>query len=585
MLVKRAGDVFGRAKRVRSVLEKQWVRIALAAVLLIAGMAQIGAPVLSDNAVRQSLGISGVPAGASAYVYRYTNQADGTAQVARSEVGSSAWTNVATLHASLLQLLASDEPGQQTEFARTSGALWRSVDDGSTWAVVSNVPGKPLSLAVASGAANLVLVGTDSGGLYVSSDQGASWRPAGGPLSLAGAGAVAVSAVSVNPADAQVAYAISQYTMATPEGAHSIQGVYVSVDDARHWFSMAAEQPVPVPVAAALSALGANVQLYPVAGQLLAVSAAGPAGLQTFELTLGPQLLSSLEAPDGGLRAAAAQALGLTGNADAVAPLLQHLRDPDQAAGDQAAEALGHLGDTAALPALRAALVDSHEAVRGRAAYALGLLRDTASIPALANMLRSDGPLARSSAASGLAALGTPGAVAALVQQLGDSQLTPQRQVAMGALEEVGQPAAGQVMGALQASDVVVRRNAAELLGYMAPPEAVPALAQALSDGDAQVRAEAAAALGAIGTVPAQQALAQTMALTKDSSTRQAATQALAQAQALSSQREPQHVTLGSAAMHVLSQLPAGRWTFLVLLAALAATLLVFSPRKATGTN
>ncbi len=380
--------------------------------------------------------------------------------------------------------------------------------------MAGGLPGKPLSLAVAAGAANLVLVGTDGSGLYLSSDRGTSWRPAGGPLSLEGAGAVAVSALSVNPADDQAFYAISTYTMATPEGVHSIQATYVSVDDARHWFTMAVETPVPVNTA--ISSPGPNVQLYPVGGQLLAVSAAGPSSMQTFELVLGPELLNGLEAPDAGLRAAAATAMGLTGDADAVAPLLRHLKDPDQAAGDRTAEALGHLGDSAALPALRAALSDSNEAVRGRAAYALGLLQDTASIPALFNMLRSDGPLARSSAASGLAALGTPEAIWVLVQQLSASGPTPQSQVAMQALEEVGQSAAPQVIGALSSPDAMARRNAAELLGYMAPPQAVPALAQALGDPDAEVRAQAALALGGIGTVPAQQALAHTTAVTQD---------------------------------------------------------------------
>jgi HEAT repeat protein len=571
-------------KRARNVLGRQWIRIALAAVLLFAGMAQIGAPVLSDNAVRQSLGMSGQPAAAFTYVYRVANQPDGTARVERSEVGSSDWTEASTMRGPILQLASSQEPGHQTEFARTAGAILRSVNAGSSWTVAGGLPGKPLSLAVASGAADLVLVGTDSSGLYLSSDQGTSWRPASGPLSLDGAGAVAVSALSVNPADDQVSYAISTYTMATPEGVHSIQAAYVSVDDARHWFTMAVERPVPVDMA--ISSLGPNVQLYPVAGQLLAVSAAGPSSMQTFELVLGPELLNGLEAPDAGLRAAAASAMGLTGDADAVAPLLRHIKDPDQAAGDRAAEALGHLGDSAAVPALRAALSDSNEAVRGRAAYALGLLQDTASIPALFNMLRSDGPLARNSAASGLAAMGTPEAIWALVQQLSASGLTPQGQVAMQALEEVGPSAAPQVIGALRSPDTMARRNAAELLGYMTPPQAVPALAQALSDPDAEVRAQAAWALGGIGTVPAQQALAQTMAVTQDISTRQAATQALAQAQQMSSQREPMNVTLASAAMHALSQLPASRWTFLLLLALFAATLLAFSaPRKATGSR
>ncbi len=332
---------------------------------------------------------------------------------------------------------------------------------------------------------------------------------------------------------------------------------------------------------AAISTLGPDAQLLPVAGRLLAVSAVGQQGTGTFELGVGPVLLDSLEASDASLRAAAAQALGLTGDASAVAPLLSHVKDADQAAGDSAAQALGHLGDQAAISALRADLSDSNEAVRARAATALGLLKDTASIPALAAMLDNDGPLAHGSAASGLAAMGTPSAVSALVQQLSGSDQAPAPGLAMQALEEIGTPAVTQVIAALQATSIPVRRNAAELLGYMAPRQAVPALAQALSDPDSQVREGAASALGQIGSVPAQQALARAMASSSDAGTRQAATRAFAQAQASSSQRVAVQLTLGPAAMHALSQIPAGRWTFLALLGTLAAALLFFRPQAA----
>ncbi len=546
-------------------------------------MAQAGAPILSDNAVKQSLGMAGVSAPAPVFVYRYTNQPDGTGRVERSQAGSSQWTDVLTIHGPILQLASLDEPGHQAVFARTAAVLWRSVDGGASWSAAAGLPGKPLSLAIAPGAADLVLVGTEGSGLYVSSDEGASWRPAGGPLSLQGAGSVAVGAVAVNPVDGQVTYAIARFTMAAPDGEHSTQAIYVSVDGARHWFASPAQHPVPADEA--LNSLGPNVRLFPVSGQPLAVSAAGQSGTQVFELTLSPGLLKDLDGQDAGLRAAAAQALGLTGDAGAVAPLLRHVKDPDQAVGDRATEALGHLGDKVAIPPLRADLTDHDEAVRARAAYALGLLKDTASIPELAAMMQDDGPLARGSAAAGLAAMGTPTAVTVLVHQLNGPDQAPGPQLAMQALEGIGEPAAGQVIGALQAPQTAVRRNAAELLGYMTPQQAVPALAQAMADPDSGVRAQAAWALGQIGTVPAQQALTQAMASTKHNGMRQAATEALAEAQKVSSQREPIQVTVASAAMHALSELPASRWTFLVLLATLAGALLFFRPHAPMETR
>ncbi len=225
-------------KRARSILEKRWVRVALAATLLFAGMAQAGAPIFSAGAPAQPQGSSAGLAATQAYLYRYVDEPDGTAQVQRSQVGSGDWATVSTIHAPVLQLAAIASTGHQALFARTANAVWRSVDDGSTWSGITGLSGRPLSMAVAPGSANLVLVGTEGSGLYVSSDQGTSWRQAGGRLSPQGAGAVAVSAVTVNPVDDQVSYAIAGYTMAVPDGDHTLQAVYVSVDAARHWFPM-----------------------------------------------------------------------------------------------------------------------------------------------------------------------------------------------------------------------------------------------------------------------------------------------------------------------------------------------------------
>jgi hypothetical protein len=44
-----------------------------------------------------------------------------------------------------------------------------------------------------------IFLGTDDHGLYTSTDSGKTWQAAGGRLSLVGAGALAISALMVNP--------------------------------------------------------------------------------------------------------------------------------------------------------------------------------------------------------------------------------------------------------------------------------------------------------------------------------------------------------------------------------------------------
>jgi HEAT repeat protein len=66
-------------------------------------------------------------------------------------------------------------------------------------------------------------------------------------------------------------------------------------------------------------------------------------------------------------------------------------------------------------------------------------------------------------------------------------------------------PALEQVVRA--GSATTARRNAAEVLGWIAAPGSTPALVSALGDNDADVRAEAAWALGEISSPAAREAL------------------------------------------------------------------------------
>lgn len=85
------------------------------------------------------------------------------------------------------------------------------------------------------------------------------------------------------------------------------------------------------------------------------------------------------------------------------------------------------------------------------------------------------------------------------VNDLGDSGLTLKRQTAQQNLEAAGEEAVPALLVALRSNDVNVRRNAADILGYIASPRATSALIQSLgNDPVADVRLNAAWGLGEI---------------------------------------------------------------------------------------
>jgi HEAT repeat protein len=436
----------------------------------------------------------------TAATYRYMGQSNGTTAVQRSPDGGVTWQAAGMIPEPVAQLAVN--LAHDTEVvARTNASLWRSADSGVNWTRLDTLPGRPLALAISGNGepSGRIFAGTATQGLYSSLDGGATWQAAGGPLSARGAGALAVSALAVNPSDPQVVYAAATFTLSTPEGQHRVQSVLVSVDDGRRWFEM-----TPAP-----RFTSSITQLTPHNGSSLAVWLMGPFDTQMVNLAVTPALISGLEDADAAIRAATAQALGLSQDRTLLPVLMRHLRDADPLAGDAVAQAIGRLGDPAAVPLLMLALSDSDEVIRARAATALGLLKARVAIPQLDAMLQRDGPLARRAAAEGLAAIGTPAAIAALARPLRDVEMTPVRYMAMHGLEMAGQGAIMPLRLALMDNNPVVRRNAAEMLGWLGAADAVPDLVQSLSDQDAAVRAQANWALGEIHTAPAQLALRQ----------------------------------------------------------------------------
>lgn len=115
------------------------------------------------------------------------------------------------------------------------------------------------------------------------------------------------------------------------------------------------------------------------------------------------------------------------------------------------------------------------------------------------------------------------------VNALNQEGLTTQRQQAMTELENAGEAAVPALIVALRSENPVLRRNAADMLGYIASPQALTALRYTLlNDLAPQVRRDAAWALGEIQGLASLNDLEQAAVLDKNQSVRHAAADSIA---------------------------------------------------------
>lgn len=115
------------------------------------------------------------------------------------------------------------------------------------------------------------------------------------------------------------------------------------------------------------------------------------------------------------------------------------------------------------------------------------------------------------------------------VSDLREDALTSRRQEAQRQLEAAGEAAAPALMTALRSNDPIQRRNAAEMLGYIASPTAGAALSEVLrNDAIPTVRRNAAWALGEIASPANWNDLQQASVLDSSASVRQTAQDSLA---------------------------------------------------------
>jgi HEAT repeat protein len=202
----------------------------------------------------------------------------------------------------------------------------------------------------------------------------------------------------------------------------------------------------------------------------------------------------ALRSPDPEVRAQAVKKLSVTKDPRAAQVLLLYLGDPDQKVGLYMAQTLGNLAEEDALAALRFALWDPDPNIRWRAAMALGDQGDPQAVPGLARLLQDPEKLVQNVAANALAQIGTPEAVEALAEGLGSPEPSTVNNT-MNGLQRLGPGALPALTSILKLGNPQARRNAATLLGYLADPQAAPALQQAARDQDVEVRAEARWAL------------------------------------------------------------------------------------------
>jgi HEAT repeat protein len=141
-------------------------------------------------------------------------------------------------------------------------------------------------------------------------------------------------------------------------------------------------------------------------------------------------------------------------------------------------------------------------------------------VDALIDLLKSRSRLDREKAADYLGEIGDPKAVPALIEALGDPAIS---WIAAESLGKLGDKRAVQpLIASLGSDEKWLRRNAAKALGLIGDPAAVEPLIKLLLDGKHDVRQAAAEALGTIGAIESVGAL-QLLSADQDEKVRQTA--------------------------------------------------------------
>jgi HEAT repeat protein len=215
---------------------------------------------------------------------------------------------------------------------------------------------------------------------------------------------------------------------------------------------------------------------------------------------LTQRLLESLSGdPDEEVRAAAADAVGQTGDSAAVAPLAAALGDQAAHVRATSAAALGQPGDPGALPALARAAQDPAADVRAGAVIGLGRLKGDEAVDVLARLAADRSAAVREAVATWLRFTGTGREVALLKPLLADadarvgaSAIESLARLADGGAQRHAVSALGQ---ARRARSAQVRLAAIEALAGVDDPDVTRELERFLKDAQSRVRLAAACVL------------------------------------------------------------------------------------------
>lgn len=436
-----------------------------------------------------------------------------------TDLGTSQQRVTATgLDGDTIQQLVVHGENSQIVLAVTDRGVFRSESAGETWNRVDGLPGDVTSIAAAPDNVNVVYAGTRDAGFFRSRDGGQSWNAANVGLDMVPGASLAITAITVDPAQQGMLYAATGYVLGHTQRVLSPAGIYLSVDGGTDWVRIAGLEPGAEEVTALVPAPNGSVR---------AITASG---VQTYELDAAAAA-RALDSADVNERLAAAKLLSVSATADQADALLAHLDDVDPQVGYYTARALGRVDTEQVRAALISRVETGTPAETQRAIIALGALQATEAVPALRNaFLTQEGMQTLS--AQALAKIGTEDAWNILTDALNSETYTAQRQAAMTAFEQRGEPAVPTLIAALDSDNAALRANAAQVLGFIDSPQAIHALRPLLSDQVPAVRAAAAQALGKLGDTTSLTMLNALAETDEDAAVRAAAEEAITNIQA-----------------------------------------------------
>jgi HEAT repeat protein len=209
-------------------------------------------------------------------------------------------------------------------------------------------------------------------------------------------------------------------------------------------------------------------------------------------------ILEMANASQPATREAAIEALGRFDLPQALARINEATTDANASVRTAAVKALGQTGSERAVAPLMALLRDESSAMRAQAATSLAKLGDVA-LPSLTGALKDNRPLVRQLAAEALGDIGSKQAVQPLLDLVA-SDSSGARAEAVEALGKIGDPSAiPAILGATRTGSMAVRKRGVAALARFRDPRAVDALVASLNDRDEEVRQSAASGLAEVG--------------------------------------------------------------------------------------